>query len=637
VTFVATYRLQLGPEMTFADARSLVPYLRRLGVSHLYLSPSLQARSGSTHGYDVVDPTSVSRELGGEEGLRALAGEGLGIVLDIVPNHMGTGDENRWWPDPEIFDINPRTGFYRRFFDIDDMAAVRMERPEVFELVHGKVLELLRDGVLAGLRVDHPDGLADPAGYLKRLRDAGAEHVWVEKILHPTERLRDWPVDGTVGYEFLNDAIALFVDRDAVGAFGSWPDFEEVAYRAQLEQAETTFAREVEWLRSLADLPAIPETLAALPVYRTYVEPWSGRVEDDDVAAVSAAAPPEELRRVLLLEERGQDEFVTRFQQTSPPVTAKGIEDTAFYRYNRLLALNEVGGEPARFGISVQEFHRAIASRPAGGLLSLSTHDTKRSADVRARLAALTWIPDEWAAHVERMRASHPWEDEAEFQLVHQTLVGAWPISEERLDAYFEKALREAKVHTNWIEQDHAYEARVQAYARAAAPSAAPFAERVAELGERVALGQVLLMLAAPGIPAIYQGDELWSLSLVDPDNRRPVDWRAREEALERLEGGAPPDRTTMKLFLIWRALELRGRRPEAFAGGYEPVDAGADVCAFMRGGDVIAIVPVRDRATAELRGVGGVWRDVLTGEELALDGEVSLGDFGVGLFERLL
>ena len=295
-----------------------------------------------------------------------------------------------------------------------------------------------------------------------------------------------------------------------------------------------------------------------------------------------------------------------------------------------------MGGEPARFGISVEAFHRAVAARPAGGLLSLSTHDTKRSADVRARLAALTWIPDEWAAHVEQMRASHPWSDETEFQLVHQTLVGAWPISEERLDAYFEKALREAKVHTNWIEQDHAYEARVQAYARAAAPSAAPFAERVAELGERVALGQVLLMLTAPGIPAIYQGDELWSLSLVDPDNRRPVDWRARSEALDRLLNGAPPDRATRKLFMIWRALELRRRRASAFGGGYEPVDAGPGACAYLRGGEVLAVVPVRDRAAVTLRGVGGPWRDVLTGEERTLDGEVSLGDFGVGLFERL-
>src|SRR3954449_4622786 len=265
----ATYRLQLGPELDFAAARSPNPCFKALGVSHLYLSPSLQARSGSTHGYDVVDPTTVSSELGGEEELRRLADEGLGIVLDIVPNHMGTGDENRWWPDPKVFDINERTGFYRRFFDIDDLAAVRIEREEVFELVHGKVLELMRDGVLDGLRVDHPDGLADPAGYLRRLRESMPAHpasrVWVEKILHPTERLRDWPVDGTVGYEFLNEVLRLFVDPEGEEAMTSlWEDiadddrpFEEVAYEAQLEQATTTFAREVEWLRSLADLPDI--------------------------------------------------------------------------------------------------------------------------------------------------------------------------------------------------------------------------------------------------------------------------------------------------------------------------------------------------------------------------------------------
>ncbi|MBA2637892.1 MAG: malto-oligosyltrehalose synthase, partial [Solirubrobacterales bacterium] len=210
----ATYRLQLSPELDFAAVRELVPYLRDLGVSHLYLSPSLQARSGSTHGYDVVDPTRVSEALGGESGLRELVAPGLPVVLDIVPNHMGTGEENRWWPDPEIFDVDEQTGFYRRFFDIDDLAAVRMEREEVFALVHGKVLELVREGVVEGLRIDHPDGLADPAGYLRRLREAVGPGVgvWVEKILAVDERLRDWPVDGTVGYEFLGDVTALFVD-----------------------------------------------------------------------------------------------------------------------------------------------------------------------------------------------------------------------------------------------------------------------------------------------------------------------------------------------------------------------------------------------------------------------------------------
>jgi (1->4)-alpha-D-glucan 1-alpha-D-glucosylmutase len=582
------YRLQLGPDLDFAAARELVPYLRELGVTHLYLSPSLQARAGSTHGYDVVDPTSISEELGGEDAFRELASAGLGVVLDIVPNHMGTGEENRWWPDPAIFDINEQTGFYRRFFDIDDLAAVRIEREEVFDLVHGKVLELVSEGLVEGLRVDHPDGLADPAGYLRRLRERGAPHVWVEKILHPGEGLRDWPVDGTVGYEFLNDAIALFVDPAAIEAFGEWPPFDEVAYEAQLEQATGTFSREIEWLRSLSDLPGIPETLAALPIYRTYVEPWSERVEPADVEAIEAASPPEELREVLELRKRGHDEFVTRFQQTSPPVTAKGIEDTAFYRYNRLLALNEVGGDPSRFGITIDEFHAAVAARPPGGLLTLSTHDTKRSADVRARLAALTWVPDEWRALVAQLEAAHPWPDRAEQQLVFQTVVGAWPLPAERLDGYLEKALREAKVHTNWVEQDHGYEGRAQAYGREVLERAlyVPFAERLRPLGERVALGQVLLMLTAPGIPAIYQGDELWSLSLVDPDNRRPVDWTARREAL-----AAPPP----KLRLIREVLALRARRPEAFAGGYEPVDMGPGICAYRRGDAVTVAVAVRD------------------------------------------
>src|SRR3954468_3407959 len=658
----ATYRLQLGPELTFADARRLVPYLRDLGVSHLYLSPSLQARSGSTHGYDVVDPTAVSRELGGEEELRALAGDGLGIVLDIVPNHMGTGDENRWWPDPEIFDINEQTGFYRRFFDIDDLAAVRMEREDVFELVHGKVLELLRDGVLDGLRVDHPDGLADPAGYLRRLRDAGAARVWVEKILHPRERLREWPVEGTVGYEFLNEVLRLYVDPAGeaeltslwVQLSGDSRSFEEVAYEAQLEQATTTFTREVEWLRSLADLPAIPEALAALPIYRTYVEPWSGRVEEADREAIDAASPADELRRALLLEEPGSDEFVTRFQQTSPPVTAKGIEDTAFYRYNRLLALNEVGGDPAQWSLTVDELHALNAERARRfpeGLLTLSTHDTKRSADVRARIGALAGMAAEWREHVLRWRSLNAdlrdgAPDANEEYLLYQTLAGAWPISRERLEAYLEKALREAKRNTNWVEQDHGYEERVKAFAAAVIEHEpflvdfVPFCERVAAEGERSALGQVLLTLTSPGVPTIYQGDELIALSLVDPDNRRPVDWAGREEVLERVWAGAAPDRATRKLYVIWRALELRSRRPEALAGGYEPIAAGPGVCAFTRGGDVLAIAPVRDWEDATLAGPGGGGRNVRRGEERSLDGDARVADLvqphGVGLHERL-
>jgi (1->4)-alpha-D-glucan 1-alpha-D-glucosylmutase len=635
----ATYRLQLSADFDLHAARELVPYLRDLGISHLYLSPSLQARRGSTHGYDVVDPTKVSDALGGEEALRALAGEGLGVILDIVPNHMGTGDENRWWPDPEIFDIDPESGWYRRFFDIDDLAAVRVERKEVFDLLHGKVLELVRDGVLDGVRVDHPDGLADPAGYLRRLADAGVRHVWVEKILAVGERLRDWPVDGTVGYEFLIDVGALFVDPAGEVALtdlwhtvsGDRRAFEEVALLAQLELATGTFAREVDRLRELLgdDDAPIPEALAELPVYRTYVEPWSGAVAAEDRAAIDAAGIAPALARVLLLDERGNDEFVTRFQQTSPPVTAKGIEDTAFYRYGRLLALNEVGGEPARFGVSVADFHRANAERARRfprNLLVTSTHDTKRSADARARIGALASMPDVWAPFAGR------WADTAERYMLLQNVVAAWPVSAERLEAYVEKSSREAKVHTTWAEPDDAYERAEKRWATGLLTDEAfvadmeAFLERLLPVAERHALGQLLLKLTVPGLPDVYGGDELWFLALVDPDNRRPVDWAARREALAALRDGAAPTRETVKLWLIWRALALRARRPEAFAGAYTPLDGGPGTVAFLRGdGDVL--VAVRVREDAEPFAVPeGDWRDVLDGAPC---------DYGLVLLER--
>ena len=655
----ATYRLQLSPQLDFAAVRALVPYLRDLGVSHLYLSPSLQARSGSTHGYDVVDPTRVSETLGGEEGLRALRAEGLEILLDIVPNHMGIGEENRWWSDAQLrakyFDYDPADGWYRRFFDIDDLAALRQEDPDVFEATHAKVLELLSDGVVYGVRVDHPDGLADPAGYLRRLRERGVEHVWVEKILERDEEPRDWPVDGTVGYEFLGDVTALCVDAAGEAALsdlyaqltGETRTFEAVAIEAQVQQATTTFAREVARLRNL--LESVPPTqladaLAALPIYRTYVEPWSGRVEDADRRALEAGGIDGRLRAVLLLRERGHDEFVTRFQQTSPPVTAKGVEDTAFYRYVRLLALNEVGCDPGRFGMSIDEFHARNlrrARRFPRGLLVTQTHDTKRSGDVRARLCVLASIPGEWRERVLRWRElggelrtrTHPpIPDAAEEHLIHQTLLGAWPIEPERLEAYVEKALREAKRNTSWVDQDLEYEAKVKRFAVGLTrhepflSDFVPFQERIAALGERIALGQQLLKLTSPGVPDVYQGDELVALSLVDPDNRRPVDWARRHELLARLRGGARPrDADERKLHLIWRALELRARRPECFdAASYEPLAASAGVCAYLRGGAVLVVAAVRPFAEPEVELPPGDWSEVL-----------DLTSYGVALYER--
>jgi (1->4)-alpha-D-glucan 1-alpha-D-glucosylmutase len=617
--FRCTYRLQLLPHLDFRAARDLVPYLRDLGVSHLYLSPSFEARSGSTHGYDVVDPTRLSDELGGEEAFRELCGAGLGAILDIVPNHMAASDEENWfWRDPllraKFFDVEWRTGSVRRFFDVSDLAGVRMEDPEVFEATHAKVVVLVRDGVIDGIRVDHPDGLANPPRYLHRLREAGIEHVWVEKILEPGEPLRDWPVEGTTGYEFMNDVTALFVDPAAEEPLtelyreltGEGRPFEELAHEAQLEQATATFEPEVDrLLASLGDAADgidMPRALASFPIYRTYVDPDTGDVDGLDRQAVAAARLPPRLAAILLLEERGHDAFVVRFQQTTPPVMAKGVEDTAFYRYLRLLCLNEVGGSPERFSLPVDDFHAANLERLRRfprHLLSTQTHDTKRSADVRGRLAALSWIPDEWRAFVEGL----PRPDEVDANdayLVWQTLVGAWPIERGRLDGYFQKALREGKRRSNWLEPDEAYERRVQDYAWSLREQVAPFAARLDELGRRISLAQVLLKLTCPGVPDVYQGDELWTFDLVDPDNRRPVDWELRRRLLGELKGGAAPTRETAKLYVIWKALGLRARRPELFEGSYEPLDAGPDVCAFTRGGDLLVAVPLRPAASFE-------------------------------------
>ena len=647
-----TYRLQLGTDLDFAAARELVPYFKDLGVSHLYLSPSFQARPGSTHGYDVVDPGRISEELGGEEGFRALAEAGLGVILDIVPNHMAAADENRYWADPELrdrfFDIDHETGRWRRFFDIDHLAAVRQEDPEVFAETHRLALRLVREGLVDGLRIDHPDGLADPAGYLRRLRDAGVERVWVEKILDPGEPLRDWPVEGTVGYEFLNDVAALFVDPTGEDALTRLAPGTFDPTLSKHEQVVTTFAPEVERLRRLCDAPDLERALSSLPVYRTYVPP----VEEADREALSGNPLSS-----LLLEGEAPREFVTRFQQTTPAVMAKGVEDTAFYRYVRLLALNEVGGDPTRFGIPVERFHAGClerARRFPRGLLITQTHDTKRSGDVRARTGALAGMAEEWASLAMSWRALVPEEGAPawnEAYLILQTLVGAWPLELERLEAYVEKALREAKLNTNWVEPDEKYERNVRDWCRALYSNRAfldelePFAERLAREGERSALGQTLLKLTAPGVPDVYQGDELWALSLVDPDNRRPVDWERRREALAELRAGAEPTRETIKMFLIHRALDLRARRPAPFAGGYEPVAAGERCCAFLRDSSVLAATAVRSSTEGvELElpaAVAGRWRDVLTGAELDLRGRVPLEriafrDWPVALLERL-
>jgi (1->4)-alpha-D-glucan 1-alpha-D-glucosylmutase len=573
--------------------------------------------------------------------------------------------------------VDPVTGRHRRFFDIDDLAGVRQEDPEVFAATHELVLSLVREGWVDGLRVDHPDGLADPAGYLERLRSGGAARVWVEKILGPDERLRDWPVSGTVGYEFLNDVCALFVDPAGEPALTSlWESvsgdprsFAEVAFAAKLQQACGALAPEVERLgrelrvngdsvvNTVTESPFTEEltsALSSLPVYRTYVQPAPGRVEDADRRALAGLDDP--IRSWLELEQPCPPGFITRFQQTTPAVMAKGVEDTAFYRYGRLLALNDVGGDPSRFGIGVEQFHAGCLERARRfplNLLTTMTHDAKRSADVRARIAALSTLASEWREEVERwFELAAPLRegdapDAVEQYFLFQTLVGVWPIEIERLEPYMEKALREAKRNTAWVDGDPDWEAAVKRYCHALyshpqfLERLEPFVHRVAPVGERAGLRQVALKLTAPGVPDIYQGDELPYRALVDPDNRRPVDWDWRQAMLRRLMGGAPLTDETWKMFLILRLLGLRARRPEVFAAGsYQPLEAGERVCAFLRGDHVLVAVALSDTAPAdEVTVPQGRWHDLLRGEERSLGSRIAadklLDERGIVVLER--
>ena len=621
--FRCTFRLQLTSAFGFRAAReTVVPYVRELGASHLYLSPSLQARHGSTHGYDVVDPTRISEDLGGEDEFRRLCAAaraaGLGVILDVVPNHMAASDENPFWADERVrskfFDWDPRTDWHRRFFDISDLAGVRVEDSDVFEVTHAKALQLVEEHLVDGLRIDHPDGLANPREYVERLRAGGVERVWVEKILEPGERLRDWPVEGTTGYEFANDVTALFVDPAGEAPLtdlyaeltGERRSFAEVAHEAKLEVARTIFRPELERLRALFPHEGLEDAAAALHVYRTYVEPTAGRVDDGDRRATEVL--PDELRRVVLLEgERSPalDEFVVRWQQTTGPVMAKGVEDTAFYRYLRLTALNEVGGDPGRFSLAPDDFHRVARERlevhPLQ-LLASQTHDTKRAGDVRARITSLAGMHEEWGRCVRHWHElTGGMDDPNEEYLLWQTLVGAWPIVPLRLEQYLEKALREAKRNSSWVGPNERHEARAKKFVRSLYENQEflddfePFAQEVTAVGEHASLGALLLRLTSPGLPDIYQGDAFWSLNLVDPDNRRPVNWSRHDSARRE----RAPRRETMKFHLIRRALRLRAEHPEAFLGSYEPLDLPPDRIGFVRGGRIRVVVPLRPGSVA--------------------------------------
>jgi (1->4)-alpha-D-glucan 1-alpha-D-glucosylmutase len=499
---------------------------------------------------------------------------------------------------------------------------VRQEDEAIFATTHAKVLELVNEGLVEGLRIDHPDGLANPRQYLDRLARSGVERIWVEKILVGGERLRPWPVQGTTGYEFANDVTRLFVDPRAEQPLtelyealtGEGRTFDELAAAAKLELATTVFEPELRRLHEEQAEPNLAQALASFHVYRTYVEPYEGMVADEDRAEVGRAAVSDSLARTLLLEHTGAEEFVTRFQQTTGAVMAKGIEDTAFYRYCRLVALNEVGGDPGTFAMSADDFHRANIEREVRFPLQLNattTHDTKRSGDVRACIVALTSLAGEW---VERVRSWPQLDDPNESYLLYQTLVGAWPIERERVDAYMEKALREAKVNTNWIEPDERHERRVHEFCRSLYDDEAwlaefePFVQRVAREGRRIAYGMTLLKLTVPGVPDIYQGDEAEFLALVDPDNRRPVDWPSLARSLR--------ERSEPKQELVRRVLSVR----DGF-GGYMPVDAPDDVVAFQRGPDWLVVVPLRAPASKALPRAEG-WVDLLA-------------DYPVGLFRR--
>ncbi|WP_245753581.1 malto-oligosyltrehalose synthase [Geodermatophilus ruber] len=752
----ATYRLQITAEFPLDAAASVAGYLADLGVSHAYSSPLLRAAEGSTHGYDTVDHAHIDEARGGRPGfdrfVAALHARGLGLVLDLVPNHMGVADPAAapWWWDvlahgrgsahADAFDIDwesgggrvripvlgsaedveklevvtggeggdgaaelryydnrfpiaPGTGGgtpqevharqhyelvdwrradtdlnYRRFFAINTLAGLRVEDPAIFDATHELVLRLVAEGAVDGLRIDHPDGLADPKGYLDRLAEAsGGRWTVVEKILEPGEDLPEsWRTAGTTGYDALAEVDDVLVDPAGEPALtaldtelsGAPVDYARLVHTGKREVTDGMLGSEVARLvRVIGELPGVPaaeqtealaELLASFPVYRSYLP--DGREHlDATVAAVRAhrpdlAAALDALHPVL---SQAGTEAATRFEQTSGPVMAKGVEDTAYYRWARFVALNEVGGDPARFGTTVEEFHaaqqRRLERRPAS-MTTLSTHDTKRSEDVRARLAVLAEIPTEWARLLRGWLDRHPLADRPLAHLVWQNLVGAWPLSRERAHAYAEKAAREAGTATTWTDPDEQFEGRLHALVDAAFDDERThgeieaFVARIAPAGRSNSLAQKLLQLTMPGVPDVYQGAELWDLSLVDPDNRRPVDYERRRRLLARLdEGWVPPvdEEGAAKLLVVSRTLRARRDHPEWYAG-YAPVTAtgGAaeHVVAFDRSGPGAGgAVAVATRLPVGLAGAGGwgdtalqlptgAWRDLLTGRRHVSD-----------------
>jgi len=580
---------------------------------------------------------------------------------------------------------------YRRFFDINSLIGIRVEDENVFADTHRLILEWLRKGLIDGLRIDHPDGLKDPEQYFGRLREAAPE-AWivVEKILHPGERLPStWPVEGTTGYDFLNLADGLFIapsgEKPMMDFYAEFTG-EQTDYRRMAREKKHQALRELLAgdLNRLSDLvaqicerhrryrdytrwdinEAVGELIACFPVYRTYVREDQEEIREEDRSVIDEAVTgaktfrpeldPELfdfLRSLLVLERRGtlETEWVMRFQQLTGPVTAKGIEDTAFYCFNRFVSLNEVGGNPARFGVSVEDFHHAVteaADHHPHAMLATSTHDTKRSEDVRARLALLSEIPVRWAKAVRRWSTlNEPYRlenvpDRNTEYFLYQSLVGAWPVEVERVLTVMEKAAREAKTHTSWTRPDEVYEKNLLEFVKAVLDDQEfrvdleKFITPLIEPGRINSMSQVLLKLTAPGVPDFYQGTELWNLSLVDPDNRRPVDFDLRrrllaemntlspDEILARMDEGLP------KLWVIHKVLGLRKQQPEIFrSGAYRPLYAQGQkadhVVAFLRSEQMVTVVPrlllSLDRAWGDTRLElpSGHWRNQLTGDKI--------------------
>ncbi len=841
---LATYRLQFNSGFTFDSARRIASYLAELGISDVYASPILKARKGSPHGYDVVDANALNPELGSEDDFNALHEElrrnELGLLLDVVPNHMAASAENAWWMSVlengprsrfiHYFDIdaNPkvllpilgrpygealeaqeirlgfdRDGFfftyyehrlplapesyrlillevvetsanlelrelvqseeppsnskflketiwriyeqdagfrdaldqvivsvngdvdrldalldaqwyrlaywrlasekinYRRFFDVTDLVGVRVENPEVFEARNRRTLELIAEGKVTGLRIDHIDGLYDPISHMRKLQARiGDEpfYIVVEKILIDDEQLpRAFPVSGTTGYDFLSTLNNLFIDGNGLAKLddfyrsftGITDSFADVEYERKKQVIHELFSGEMRRLgkhlsglammdRNARDFApaelalALTEVTACLEVYRTYVRDEELSEADRGIIQRAAACARDRssasldprlfafLERVLLVDpppyaaaQRDQWlAFVMRWQQFTGRVMAKGVEDTAFYNYNRLLTLNDVGGdpgrEPSRDGLA--EFHRRnerIARDWPDTLNATSTHDTKRSQDARARISVLTEIPEQWEAAVRRwskmngpLRRNGVPDPNVEL-LVYQNLLSVWPIDRDRFRLFLEKASREAKTHTSWVAPDMEYERALQAFGDALLTSDdfrrsfTRLQKRVAHHGFLNALAQVVLKIASPGVPDFYQGTELWDFSLVDPDNRRPVDYEKRMTLLREVRDANPlellrrwPD-GRIKLFVTWKALQVRKRFARE---GYRPLH-GDHVCAFLRGDDVAVAVPrftVSGRTSLELP---GRWRNVFTNE--IFEGGDPFATFPVAIFTR--